>query len=187
MNGCEKAIEFIVPGPPEPLEINADIKNVPCYKETGGEIDVQFSGGWYPYSYTWGNTPSQNLVQRNMRAGKYILSVSDTKNCTVDSVFAIAQNYCCDCYFSNAFTPNGDGKNEIFRAISPASDIERYSLSVYNRWGIRVFTTNKITGLWNGMIKGEPAPIGTYFYKCHLKCLNKADDVFLKGDIILIR
>lgn len=185
--GCENELEIIIPGPSDPLEINYDLLPVPCYTKIGGEIDAQINGGWYPYTYSWGHTASQNLLQTDLNAGKYVLSVRDDRNCQLDSVITVEQKYCCDCYFPNAFTPNGDGNNEVFRAISPASDIESYNLSVYNRWGNRVFTTNEISGSWDGTINGEIAPIGTYFFKCNLKCLNKADNVFLKGDVILVR
>lgn len=186
-NGCKVEHEFIVPGPPSALEIITDLTAVPCYFKSGGEIDAQIVGGWSPYTYNWGHTTSKNLLLTNMNAGRYTLSVQDDRNCQIDSIITVEQNYCCDCYFPNAFTPNGDGNNEKFRAISPATDIEHYSLSVYNRWGARIFRTNDISGAWDGTINGEPAPIGTYFYKCSLKCINKADDVFLTGDLILVR
>ncbi len=186
-NGCIKQHTFNVPGPENPLVIAYDMIGVPCYLSSGGEIDAQIKGGWYPYSYNWSHSASQNLLQTNLSADVYTLSVLDDKNCRIDSIIRLPQNYCCDCYFPNAFTPNGDSKNDVFRAISPAKDIERYELSIYNRWGARIFSTQQVEGKWDGTIKGEPAPVGTYFFKCTLKCLNKADDVFLKGDVILIR
>jgi len=186
-NGCIKEYDVIIPGPAAPLEIIYESENVPCYYSQGGEMDAQINGGWYPYMYTWGHTNSQNLFQSNLTAGTYTLSVEDGKGCTIDSIITIPQNYCCDCYFPNAFTPNGDTKNDNFKAITPARDIIQYELQVYNRWGERVFSTRQVEGFWNGMYKGEPAPLGTYFYQCKLKCQNKQDDVYLKGDILLIR
>lgn len=185
--GCKKTFEFIVPGPPSALEILADIENVPCYNETGGELDAQIIGGWLPYTYAWSPAAGQILTRTDLYAGNYILTVSDDRNCSIDSNFIVPQNYCCDCYFPNAFTPNGDGKNDVFRAISPASDIERFELVVYNRWGVVVFKTNQVSGAWDGTLHGEAAQIGSYFFKCRLKCLNKEDDVFLKGDVTLLR
>ena len=185
--GCIKQQDIIIPGPPTPLEISYETISVPCYFSEGGEIDAQITGGWNPYTFTWSHSNSQNLLQNNLTAGTYLLSVQDAKNCSIDTNILIPQKYCCDCYFPNAFTPNGDTKNEVFRAITPATDIVKYQLQVYNRWGARVFSTNEVEGSWNGMYKGEPAPIGTYYFQCKLKCLNKEDDVYLKGDIVLIR
>ncbi len=105
----------------------------------------------------------------------------------VDSIITVQQDYCCDCYFPNAFTPNLDGNNDVFRAITPATDKVKYELQVYNSWGARVFSTNQVEGYWNGNYKGEPAPIGSYYFQCKLKCENKEDDVYIKGDIMLIR
>ena len=185
--GCVKQDEIIIPGPPSPLKIDYESIAVPCYFSEGGEIDAQIKGGWSPYTFAWNHSNSQNLLQTNLTAGVYVLSVQDNKNCSVDSAILIPQKYCCDCYFPNAFTPNGDTKNDVFRAITPATDIVKYQLQVYNRWGTRVFSTNAVEGSWDGMYKGEPAPIGTYYFQCKLKCQNKEDDVYLKGDIMLIR
>ena len=65
-------------------------------------------------------------------------------------------------YFPNAFSPNGDDINEIFKAEGPF--VKEVELQVYNRWGALVFqTTNNETG-WDGSSKGEELPPGTYIY-----------------------
>ncbi len=70
----------------------------------------------------------------------------------------------------NAFSPNGDGLNDIFYAQGifiqnltgkPALD---YMLRVYNRWGELLFETNDINKGWDGNYKGEAAEIGVYIY-----------------------
>ena len=186
-NGCKNNLVFEIPGPTAPLSIESQITDVPCYQSGIGEIQVDAQGGWGDYLYSWQHTSSMDVSLYNLNPAIYYSSVVDARGCQVDSILPLQQLYCCDCYFPNAFTPNGDDNNDRFRAISPATDIKDYHLSIYNRWGARVFVTNEINGAWDGTLQGEPAPTGTYFYKCKMKCVNSKDDVFLTGDIILIR
>jgi gliding motility-associated-like protein len=63
----------------------------------------------------------------------------------------------------NAFTPNGDGKNETFNGVGIG--IGKYEMSIFNRWGDRLFTTNDLFRPWNG----DGAPEDTYVYKINLE------------------
>ncbi len=70
----------------------------------------------------------------------------------------------CDIWIPEAFTPNNDGLNDIFRALGNLARIEGFRLSVYNRWGERVFYTEDKTRGWDGTQKGAPPLSGTYLY-----------------------
>ena len=68
------------------------------------------------------------------------------------------------------FSPNGDGKNDIFRPIgSGFSQVEGdYSLEIFDRWGKRIFLTKSPENGWNGKNdngNGEYVPNGVYVYK----------------------
>lgn len=87
--------------------------------------------------------------------------------------------------FPNAFTPNGDGLNDVFRIIGKYISYDNYILNVYNRWGERVFFThNYLTG-WDGRHKGMPADGGVYFYFAEFTV--KGDRKQVKGDVTLVR
>ena len=66
-------------------------------------------------------------------------------------------------YVPNAFTPNGDGRNEVFRPI--VFDVTDYTLEIYNRWGERIFETNNRKAGWNGRINNQNAPDGVYVWR----------------------
>lgn len=91
----------------------------------------------------------------------------------------------------NAFTPNGDGQNEIFRPLSVCF-VERVEFRVFNRWGEVVFTTNDPQINWDGTnLRGEPLKEGTYYYSCRY-FERRVDGIApgpdqLKGYIELIR
>ena len=66
-------------------------------------------------------------------------------------------------YFPNAFTPNGDGVNDVF--IYKSRLIEQVVMQIYNRWGELLFQTNQLDVGWDGSYQGALAPPGTYLYK----------------------
>lgn len=73
-------------------------------------------------------------------------------------------------FVPNAFTPNGDGHNDFFKAetlslFKNSSKQElHYVLRVYNRLGTLLFETNDVNKGWDGMYKGAESPMETYFY-----------------------
>jgi hypothetical protein len=83
----------------------------------------------------------------------------------------------------NAFSPNGDTKNDIFKLL--CEDIILKSFSVYDRWGERIFITNDIAGGWDGTYKGSLCEIGTYFYLVEYE--EGGQDKILTGDVSLLR
>ncbi len=84
----------------------------------------------------------------------------------------------------NAFSPNDDGLDDIFRIPSGVS-LQLQEFSIFNRWGNKVFTTQKISEGWNGTFNGEPVDAGTYVY--FIKGSDEKGNVFLKGTVLLIR
>ena len=66
-------------------------------------------------------------------------------------------------FFPNAFTPNGDGLNDIF--VYEASLLTSVRFMVFNRWGELLFETDEIDAGWDGSYLGKAAPQGTYLYK----------------------
>jgi gliding motility-associated-like protein len=66
-------------------------------------------------------------------------------------------------YIPNAFTPNGDGKNDKF-IISGYNKCLLYHLTIFNRWGEKIFESNDITKPWDGYLNGRPVEEGSYVY-----------------------
>jgi gliding motility-associated-like protein len=83
-----------------------------------------------------------------------------------------------------AFTPNGDGKNDVFR-IPPDASIDLEVFSIYDRWRNKIFSTKNISQGWDGTIKGIQQATGVYVYM--IKGSNEKGKIFLKGSFILIR
>lgn len=113
-------------------------------------------------SYLWsdGNTNSyRNLT----KPGIYYVTVSNECG-TLSDTIRISTFDCNDCAkFPTGFTPNGDGKNDIFRVLTDC-DIRDYNLTIYNRSGQVIFHSNDRNIGWDGTFSGMAQPIGTYVY-----------------------
>src|SRR6185369_17157688 len=91
----------------------------------------------------------------------YTLTATNDEGCTASkSMRAIVFS---PFYMPNAFTPNGDGKNDVFR-IPPGSSLSLEEFSIYDRWGTRIFSTQNIDKGWDGTINGKPLPTGVFIY-----------------------
>ncbi len=85
-------------------------------------------------------------------------------------------------YVPTAFTPNGDGLNEVFRPVVDEELARRFHMSIYNRWGQRIFETNNAAEGWNG----QDALPGVYNWV--ISYSNVVEKVFqLKGSVTLVK
>ncbi len=80
-------------------------------------------------------------------------------------------------WFPSSFTPNGDGKNDLFKPEGLTA-IKSYSLVIYNRWGSKIFETNDPMKGWDGTYLDQPVMTGSYVYSVNL--------VFLTGKRLVI-
>ncbi len=85
----------------------------------------------------------------------------------------------------NAFSPDGDGVNDGFTAISDG--VEEFSMDIYNRWGEVVYHAENIEEPWTGQHKGNDCQQDAYVYVIHAKGLEDASYTTLKGTVSLIR
>lgn len=86
-------------------------------------------------------------------------------------------------FIPNAFTPNGDGLNDVFKAEGYVRSVH---LQVFNQWGEKVFESNEQQRGWDGNYKGTAQPSGVYIYVCAIM-LDNGGKVIKKGAIHLIR
>ena len=116
-------------------------------------------------------------------SGTYWASVTNECGTGSDSINVTFEP--CDLYFPSGFTPNNDGRNDIARAVGYLNFFRDYSLSIYNRWGQRIFYTEDIYSGWDGTFNGVTQNIGTYFYMIYYTLEGKRH--MMKGDLTLIR
>jgi gliding motility-associated-like protein len=134
-------------------------------------------------SYRWDGRAGDAISVN--KEGIYKITASDLNGCTRNFTVTVRERDCnAPVYLPDAFTPNGDGRNDVFR-IPPGSTIRLLEFSIYNRWGERVFTTkNKSTG-WTGLNGSKRCEAGTYVYVLRVQKNNQPTTV--SGTVTLIR
>lgn len=73
-------------------------------------------------------------------------------------------------FIPNAFTPNGDGLNDVFKIKS--ENFSFYHMAVYNRWGDLLFESHQVNQGWDGSYQDNVLPVGVYSYQVVLRDMN---------------
>jgi gliding motility-associated-like protein len=106
-------------------------------------------------------TDCLNPVASPIETTMYYLFYTDEYGCTfLDSVLVQVTP---TLFVPNAFTPNGDDKNNVFQPIM--TNLETYELFIFDRWGQLILQTNDTEAYWDGTFKGVKCPIDTYVWK----------------------
>ena len=139
-------------------------------------------------SYNWqnGSMGANGPSIAGTDPGMYTLRGTDVNGCTGTDSIDIRDSTCPQyCYVPTAFTPNGDGKNDRFKAVF-AGPVNDFKLAVYDRWGRMVFETRDPFQGWDGTTDGNPQPPGTYAYICIYRLYQQPERI-QRGTVILIR
>ncbi|HPD66396.1 MAG TPA: gliding motility-associated C-terminal domain-containing protein, partial [Bacteroidia bacterium] len=87
-------------------------------------------------------------------------------------------------FIPNAFTPNGDEVNEVFRPFGIF--IRKYNLVIFNAWGEKIFESNDPETGWDGTFKGKPCPVGNYYYQINAEG-TQGQRRLVSGTVLLMR
>lgn len=156
---------------------------------TGDEAQLQATAS--PGTYLW--SPSTGLSAANILTPKakpqvtttYTLTVTSPQGCiATDDVTVTIIPYCIKPM--EAFTPNGDGINDLWLVTNGASCLSNIKAQVFNRYGAKVFESPDYNNNWNGTYKGKPLPDGTYYFVLTYKLLNGRTESY-KGNVTILR
>jgi len=128
---------------------------------------------------------SANPVATGTQEITYKVQVNNSFGCSLTDTVHIKYYTGPEIYIPAAFTPNGDGMNDIFRPF-PVGIQKLEFFRVYNRWGDLVYQTQAYLAGWDGRVNGREAAAGTYIYEVRGKDLNNKT-VFKKGTVLLLR
>jgi gliding motility-associated-like protein len=132
------------------------------------------------YLYLW-NTGDESNSIRVTDEGQYSVIIKTEEGCA-DTSAVFMLNTLVNLLVPNAFTPNGDGLNDIFKPLFDLERVKQFSMVIYNKWGQRIFeTTNPLQG-WNG----NNAPGDIYHWTITYSDLNNIPNK-LWGSVVLIR
>ena len=162
-----KASQNVNLGPDTVISPNQEIEIRPLYD------------AYQHFNWNTGDTTHSILVDA---AGKYWLSVSDSNGCqSVDTI--TVKNAVSFLVFPDAFTPNADMHNDTFHPRS--SNVSNFSMTIYNRWGQRLFETTSLEYGWDGTYKGELCPPGLYTYSASYKLIDTNESKTTRGSFII--
>ncbi|OJW77572.1 MAG: hypothetical protein BGO69_11745 [Bacteroidetes bacterium 46-16] len=187
-NNCRKSGTVQVHEPDSiTIVLNVTLNNC-AGTEDKGVISAEVTGGTSPYTYAWSNDISGPELTSigNLANGAYRLTIYDSNNCMQHADTEMTSGECCMPYVPNAFTPNGDGKNDIFRPVFKGN-MKLIMFQVFNRFGEMVYQTDKPGQGWDGIYKGALSDMDTYFFHMKYICGEDNKELYLKGDVTLIR
>ncbi|HTQ63416.1 MAG TPA: gliding motility-associated C-terminal domain-containing protein [Puia sp.] len=136
------------------------------------------------FKYSW-QDGSQLPYFETSKTGIY--TVTMTNDCgTGQSQKSVEFSECKnEVYVPNAFTPNGDGKNDIFR-VRFSNPPATYRISIFNRYGQLLYSSTNYSIGWDGTVSGIAQPIDAYAYILEFKD-NKNIEHTQRGTVVLIR
>lgn len=142
---------------------------------------------WWPAN-TLSNGYVQNPIASPDSTTTYVVQITDAFGCTnIDTVTITILDVICSepyIYVPNAFTPNGDGNNDIlFVHADMATDLY---FAIYDRWGEKMFETTDAAKGWDGKYNGKPLDPAVFVYYLKVTCLNRLQ-FEKKGNITLLR
>lgn len=182
-NGCLDTVEFVITDP-DTLSLITAFTPLSQWQSGDATATAVVSGGSEPYTYVWSSQPPQfTATATELAAGTYFVTVRDSNGCVlVDSVVITeSPNILLP---PNAFTPNGDGINDIF--LPHLLNVQSLDFVIFNRWGKVVFRTDDPQAGWDGKNNGTDAELGIYMYHMKAEFLD-GQAISKSGSVILIR
>lgn len=137
------------------------------------------------YVYEFGNERLIPPLKIPTTAGTYYLTLRNECYAVVDS-FEIAPSPCgIRILLPNAFTPNADGTNDLFKGIFQG-DFENFRLCIFNRYGEQLWCSENKEAGWDGFVNGNRAQQGVYVWQLQYKTQQKNPPVQLHGTFLLL-
>jgi gliding motility-associated-like protein len=136
-------------------------------------------------TYAWQDS-SHSAFYRPTQPGIY--TVVATNGCGSDTLTATVNFSACSCQLllPNAFTPNGDGRNDTFRPLH-ACEMTNFEMQIYDRLGELVFRSLNPDQAWDGTYHGRKVSTGAFVWMASYFSTETKQPVFKKGTVMVIR
>lgn len=141
--------------------------------------------------WDFGDGSSSSLYSPNhtyATTGTYTVTLiaNNNFNCpdTISHILIVSPEFTY--YVPNAFTPDGDGRNDVF--FGKGENIDEFEMLIFNRWGELVFSTQSKDAAWDGTYRGSEEPKqDVYVYKIKIKDSVKGDYHFYEGHVAIVK
>ena len=125
-------------------------------------LKVQVSNGTNPLTYQWSNGETSSSVSNISTGNNYSVTVTDSKNC-IRNQTTFVEPQKCPIDIPNTFSPNSDGINDTW-IIKNLTLYDKSTVTVYNRWGDKVYYSEGYKSPWDGSNRSDTVPFGVYYY-----------------------
>jgi len=167
--GCiaeeSKVVEVIIPPLPE-AKFNQSTNLVSIFNSEVSFNNSSTNSVRYRWSFGDGQSSSEENpthVFDKVGSNKIKLIAFNIANCydEYETTLEVAPFF-----IPNAFSPNNDGKNDVFFDGTPVLHVTSFDMQIFNRWGQNIYSTDSFFRPWDGfMSNGDPSPEGLYTYK----------------------
>lgn len=191
-NGCVSISRFAVEGYIYPLMNPSFSYDAPVRADGGIRVTFENTTPQGNYSYEWdfgdGTAVSTDINPQHTYVAEddYMVTLKATNafGCTevVSKLVSVSTDHTL--FLPNAFTPNSDGVNDIFRLRG--SGFVSASMMILNQWGQLIFKTDNASAGWDGSSRGGLVQNGTYSYIVQIKMTDGKERV-MKGNVSLIK
>ena len=179
--------------------VSVDIEPIPVVD--AGEDSLIYAGNTYTLnpqivsgnpsgSYLWSPplylscTDCTNPIAAPREEMLYVLTFSSSTGCDASDSVRIRVRNDFAFFLPNAFTPDGDGNNDLLLAYG--NGVIQFSLKVFNRTGEKVFETTNLQTGWDGTYRGQNAPQAVYVYEAKVTFASQRTEYF-RGSLSLLR
>lgn len=153
-------------------------------KLSAGTVEPTSSYTWSPSNFFNSHSDIPVTFARVDFTGYVKLRVEDEFGCYATDSLLIETRPCCDMQFPTAFSPNNDGKNDRFRALT-LGNFDVKTFKIFNRYGQTIYEGRDITNGWDGSFNSEPQDMNTYFYFISYVC--DGETIEQSGEFVLVR
>ena len=179
-NNCTGSDEIIVNQSPQ---INTDHTITAC-EGTQAYLQVPYDGS---SQYNWCQGEAAQFIYAD-EPGDYCFQFIDELGCLQEgNIHLVHIDHDADLYIPNTFTPNNDGKNDVF--FPKGTEVREYEFAVWNRWGDQVFSSVDQAAVWDGSYQGSTHYVqdGIYSYRVAYNGTCSAEKIVKTGHITVIR
>ena len=169
-NNCETETSFTIDSFPLPV-ISYIVSPETCNQKDGTITVMVTSASPNNLLYEWMGLSDTSNILTDLATGTYTVKVMDSF-CEATAIIPVPHIDCPQVnttlrvYIPNTFSPNGDNLNDTWKPILSEYSAEGYNLTLYDRWGQRIFHTTDPNASWDGTINGKHAQNNTVYSYC---------------------
>ncbi len=132
----------------------------------------------------------ETITVEPIASTRYEVTITSETGCTTTTNFLVRVRKNFEVYLPNAFSPNGDGSNDLY-TIGVGNEVEAInSVSIFNRWGALVYKGEDLakdqSEGWDGMFKGKLSESGVYIVMVEVTYIDGEKQIF-NGDLVIVK